>query len=229
MKVVALIPARGSSKGVPGKNIAPILDKPLIAYSIEAALECDGIDSVWVSSDAQSILDVARGYSALNIHERDNELARDSSPITDTIDQIFNLNPEADLLILLQPTSPMRTAEQLSEAIDLLQKSEQANSLISVCGMDDLHPARMYWIKESALDPILPEFETTRRQEIPLAYYRNGSIYLVKRQAFKKSGQIMCPPSIPYVMPTSQLLNIDEPRDLLIAEPLMQAWLNGEL
>lgn len=229
MKTVALIPARGGSKGVPGKNIAPILDKPLISYSIEAALECESIDSVWVSSDAQNILDVARGYEEVNIHERSNELASDSSPITDTIDQIFDLNPDSDFLILLQPTSPMRTAEQLTEAIDLLQKSEQENSLISVCAMDDLHPARMYWIKENSLDPILPEFETTRRQEIPHAYYRNGSIYIVKRQAFKKSGQIMCPPSIPYVMPTSQLLNIDEPRDLLIAEPLMEAWLNGEL
>lgn len=229
MKTVALIPARGGSKGVPGKNIAPILDKPLISYSIEAAIECESIESVWVSSDAQNILDVARGYGEVNIHERSNELASDSSPITDTIDQVFDLNPEADFLILLQPTSPMRTGEQLSEAIDLLQKSEQENSLISVCAMDDLHPARMYWIKENSLDPILPEFETTRRQEIPHAYYRNGSIYIVKRQAFKKSGQIMCPPSIPYVMPTSQLLNIDEPRDLLIAEPLMEAWLNGEL
>ena len=229
MKTVALIPARGGSKGVPGKNIAPILGKPLISYSIEAALECESINSVWVSSDAQNILDVARGYDEVNIHKRSNELASDSSPITGTIDQIFDLNPNADFLILLQPTSPLRTAEQLSEAIDLLQKSEQENSLISVCAMDDLHPARMYWIKENSLDPILPEFETTRRQEIPHAYYRNGSIYIVKRQGFKKSGKIMCPPSIPYVMPTSQLLNIDEPRDLLIAEPLMEAWLNGEL
>ncbi len=231
MKTIALIPARGGSKGIPGKNIARILNKPLIAYSIEAALGCSSIEGIWVSSDSEEILSVAREYENLHIHEREKDLASDSSPITDTIAQIFQLNPSAEALILLQPTSPLRTSNQIAEAIELLNKNSLANSVISVCSMDDVHPARMYWMdnENEAMRSILPEYETTRRQEIPLAYYRNGSIYVVRRKAFETSGKIMISPSLGYVMPSSQLLNIDEPRDLIIAEPLMKAWQEGKL
>lgn len=230
MKVVALIPARGGSKGVPGKNIALVLNKPLIAYSIEAALECESIDEVWVSSDDNQILDVARAYEKVKIHQRDAAIAQDNSPITQTIEAILDLSgSETKYLVLLQPTSPIRSAGQISESIQLLQTSQEANSVISVCAMNDVHPARMYWMNENqpGLQPIMPQFENTRRQEIPTAWYRNGSIYVVKTDAFRRAGTVMAPPSLGYPMPSSQLLNIDEPRDLLIAEVVMKDWIQG--
>lgn len=229
MRVVALIPARGGSKGIPGKNIAPILGKPLIAYSIEVALACSSLESVWVSSDSEEILAVARQYANIQIHQRDPNLAGDTSPITETISQIFQLTPEADALLLLQPTSPIRTAQEIQGCINLLRENPEANSVISVCAMDDVHPARMYWKSGELLESILPEYQTTRRQDIPKAYYRNGSMYLVRREAFDKLGQIMAAPSMGFEMPSAHLLNIDEPRDLLIAEPLMRAWKEGRL
>lgn len=228
MKVIALIPARGGSKGIPKKNIYPILGKPLISYSIEAALGVDILSSVWVSSDSDEILGIAKNYN-VKIHKRNISLATDESPIIDTIKQMFELEEDADALLLLQPTSPIRTSEQIYQCIKLLMSHPKANSIISVCAMDDTHPARMYWENNSELESILPQFETVRRQDIPKAYYRNGSMYLVRRKAFFETGQIMVKPRIGFEMPSSQLLNIDEYRDIIIAEPLIKAWLEGEL
>ncbi len=229
MKAIALIPARGGSKGVPGKNVAPVLGKPLIAYSIEAALQCEAIHEVWVSSDDLQILDVARLYPDVKIHERDPAIARDNSPIGETIEAVLALSDtDVEAVVLLQPTSPIRTSAQIAESMDLLKRNAHANSVISVCAMNDVHPARMYWMKGDApdLQPIMPEFESTRRQDIPPAFYRNGSIYVVRCEAFKQVGTVMASPSLGYLMPASQLLNIDEPRDLLIAEVVMKDWLS---
>lgn len=230
MSNIAIIPARGGSKGVPGKNIKLIDGKPLIAYTIEAALQTKLIDHIIVSSDSEEILSVSADYSDVFIHKRNEEIAGDKSSISETIFAI--LHEYADLaidnIILLQPTSPLRTATQIDEAISRFIDSH-AKSLISVCEMDDVHPARMYWNKEGLLEPIMPEYEQLRRQEIPKALYRNGSIYITDRETFVKTGAIMNKPSIGFIMPYSQLLNIDEPRDLIIAEALVSAWNKGML
>jgi CMP-N-acetylneuraminic acid synthetase len=227
MKTIALIPARGGSKGIIGKNIVDILGKPLIEYTIEAALESKSIDEVWVSSDSEDILKVASQYQEINIHRRSSSLATDTSSINETIFEILNLTKHCDLFVLLQPTSPIRDSTNIDEAVKLLKNNNLVNSLISVCGMDDVHPARMYWMKNFELQPIMKEYESARRQDIPTAYYRNGSIYIVRKEAFMKTNSIIAKPSIGYVMPTSYLLNIDEPRDLIIAEPLIKYWLES--
>jgi CMP-N-acetylneuraminic acid synthetase len=95
--------------------------------------------------------------------------------------------------------------------------------------MNDIHPARMYWKTDKGLSPILVEFEQVRRQDIPPAYYRNGSIYLVRKIAFEQQHSVMVKPTAPYVMPLDWLLNIDEPRDVIIAEALIPAWKKGLL
>ena len=95
--------------------------------------------------------------------------------------------------------------------------------------MKDVHPARMYWKERNTLEPIMREYEQIRRQDIPDAYYRNGCIYLVKRDALVGQRQIMAKPILGYQMPSTWLLNIDEPRDLIIAEALLPKWEQGEL
>ncbi len=228
MKVIAIIPARGGSKGVPGKNKRLIDGKPLIGYTIEAALQSKLLSQIWVSSDDPEIISITRQYAGIKIHERDGSLATDQSPVADTVKEIIKLT-DCDAIMLLQPTAPIRTSENIDEAIGLLQASVEINSVISVVAMSDIHPARMYWRKESVLTSILPEFEQARRQDIPPAYYRNGSIYLVRKEAFEQYHSVMVKPTIPYIMPLDWLLNIDEPRDIIIADALIPAWKKGLL
>lgn len=232
MNTIAIIPARGGSKGVPGKNIAPILGKPLLLYTIEAALESKLLSEIWVSSDDENILQVANTVEGVRLHQRDAVLAQDHSQIADTLVAILKNYGEADrpdALMLLQPTSPIRESFHIDNAIKSLQANGEMNSLISVCAMDDVHPARMYWKHNSELKPILPRYEQHHRQDIPPAYYRNGTIYLVRTEVFLASRSLMVKPTLGFEMPETLLLNIDTPRDLLIAEPLIKAWKNGTL
>lgn len=230
MKVLAIIPARKGSKGVPGKNKAQILGKPLITYTIEAARKSELITDICVSTDDEFIHELTNNYRDIKLHKRDESLASDKSPIVDTVVEILNwIGSEYDAIMVLQPTSPLRTSNNIDESIKLLESQEKTNCVISVCEMQDVHPARMYWLDGGHLNSILPEFQTVRRQEIPSAYYRNGSIYIVRAESFLKKNSFMIPPITPYVMPTSWLVNIDEPHDLIIAEALMDKFMKGEL
>lgn len=229
MNVICLIPARGGSKGIPGKNMISILGKPLISYSIELALNIKQISSIWVSSDDQKILDFAGMFERVKVHKRDPQLASDTSPVSETILEIFKLESDADALLLLQPTSPIRTVQQIQDCLHILETNFHTNTVVSVCEMDDLHPARMYWEQNGVLNGILPKFETARRQDIPVALYRNGAIYLIRKGPFFETKKVINHPVVGYKMPYAQLLNIDEPRDLVIAEPIMKAWQSGLL
>lgn len=232
MHTIAIIPARGGSKGVPGKNIKTILGKPLILYTIETALQSNLLSEIWISSDDEKILQIAGSGERVRLHHRNAVLAQDHSPITDTVLAIighYKATNRPDAIMLLQPTSPIREAMHIDDAIRALQERPAMKSLISVCPMDDVHPARMYWKKDEELEPILVNYEQYRRQDIPTAYYRNGSIYLVRTKDFLASHSLMVKPTFAFEMPEATLLNIDTPRDLLIAEPLIKAWKNGTL
>ncbi len=228
MKIIAIIPARGGSKGVPGKNKKHVDGKPLISYSIETALQSKQLAGIWVSSDDPEILQLAGSFPGILLHQREEAIAGDNSPVAETVNAIIRQSG-CDAIMLLQPTAPIRTSENIDEAIRLLDTNKQINSVISVVAMNDIHPARMYWKENGQLISILPEFELVRRQEIPPAYYRNGSIYLVRREAFEKEQSLMVKPTLPYEMPLNWLLNIDEPRDMIIAEALIPAWKKGLL
>lgn len=232
MKVLAVIPGRAGSKGVPGKNSNILDGKPLICYSIEAALESKLITDIVVSSDGEDILNIAESYDSVYCHSRTSDLATDSSPIGDTLVEIINQFEERpEFIVLLQPTSPLRAGRQIDEAIGLLSKTPNCNSVISVIRMDDVHPARMYWIESQAqtLKPIIQEFETARRQDIPPAFYRNGAIYVTRVPQFLESRSVMTGPSCGYEMSGQTWLNIDDKRDVIIAEPLIKAWKAGEI
>ena len=229
MNVLGLIPARGGSKGIPHKNLQTIDGKPLVSYTIEAAKESKKLDSVWVSTDSPDILEIANIYQ-VKIHNRKREHATDTSPVIDTaFDVLIEVEKLPDAVMLLQPTSPIRTGEDIDRAIELLENNHNASSVISVCPMHDIHPARMYWNSRGTLEPILKEYEELRRQDIREAYYRNGSIYLIKLHALQHTKSFMAKPIVPYVMPLSKLLNLDEPHDVIVARALIPAWKKGEL
>lgn len=236
MKIFSIIPARGGSKGIPGKNIKNILGKPLICYSIEAALESKEIGKIIVSSDSEDILEIAQSYSEIILHKRPVDLATDNSPVTLTVQNILDqyqdqllIEKNHDAVMLLQPTAPIRTGSQIDDAINLFRENSRFNSLISVCEMDDVHPARMYWKEQNQIVPILKEYEETRRQEIPTVWFRNGSIYLTRIKTFQENKSLMAKPTMGFPMPASQLLNLDDTRDLVIAEALIKAWKNGQI
>ncbi len=224
INVTAIIPARGGSKGVPKKNKKIIGGKPLIAYTIEAALNSEFLGKIVVSSDDPEIIEIAKQYNGVEIHQREESMATDTSPIGETVYALI-ADDDIDAVMVLQPTAPIRTGENIDEAIQQLNDNNAVNSIISVVEMNDIHPARMYWNQDLSLVPIMPEFEKSRRQDIPTAYYRNGSIYLTRKNAFMAGQSFITKPIMPYIMPFNWLLNIDEPRDILIAEALIPAWI----
>ncbi len=223
IKVLAIIPARKGSKGVPNKNKKKILGKPLISYTIEAALNSKFLDNIYVSSDDKDILKIAKEYGRIKIHDRNPKLALDDSLIGDTVYSIVSkLN--IDAIMLLQPTAPIKTGKNIDDAITILNNDLNIDSVISVVEMNDVHPARMYWKEKKKLNPIIPKLTKLQRQQIPKAYYRNGSIYLIRKEAFMLKKSFFTNSVSPYIMPYNWLLNIDEPRDMIIAESLISAW-----
>jgi CMP-N,N'-diacetyllegionaminic acid synthase len=225
MKILGIIPARGGSKGVPSKNKKIIAGQPLLQYTLEAASASKKLSVVYVSSDDDEILKIAKGYN-FQLHKRQAHLATDESPVTDTVSNILELEKSSiDAIAILQPTSPLRTGSDIDNAIDILEKNQDIQSVISVVPMDDIHPARMYKLNSvNCMEPFVSEYEQARRQEIPLAYYRNGSIYITRLQAFRSNKSMMTKPIKPYIMEFNWLLNIDSPRDVLIAEALIPEW-----
>jgi CMP-N-acetylneuraminic acid synthetase len=138
---------------------------------------------------------------------------------------------EQDLVVLLQPTSPIRTGIQVDEAIRIIQNKTECNSVVSVIRMDDIHPARMYWMNSdhTKMDSILSDYETARRQDIPPAFYRNGAIYIARAKNILEECSMIISPTFGYEMNSQSWLNIDDKRDVIIANSLLKAWKKGFL
>lgn len=227
MDVLGIIPARGGSKGIPGKNMLLIGNKPLIGHSIQTAVESNSLSNIVVTSDDQSILNYASAFG-VTTHLRPAILATDTSPIVETIIEVLKFTEKAnkkayDSIMILQPTSPLRETWHLHEALALLETYRDSNSVISVSSINHPHPARMYEIKKDYLSPLLPEFEELNRQQLPPLYIRNGSIYIVRRNELLKQKKIMIKPAVAYLMDNKYFLNIDEPKDLLLARTIFDS------
>ena len=136
-----------------------------------------------------------------------------------------------DLVVLLQPTSPIRTGNQVDEAIRIIQNNTKCNSVVSVIRMDDIHPARMYWMNSNPtkMYSILSDFETKRRQEIPPAFYRNGAIYIARAKNILEKYSMIINPTYGYEMNSQSWLNIDDKRDVIIANSLLKKKKKGLL
>lgn len=219
-KIVALIPARGGSKGIKNKNIIDLCGKPLISYTIQAALESKYIDKVIVSTDSQEIADVAIKYGAEVPFLRPGELASDTSKTIDAVmhavGELEKRKEEYDILILLQATQPLRTADDINSAIELFIKNK-GQSLVSVSPVED-NPILIRTIDNlGRMNSILPMKSTCRRQDMPLYYRVNGCIYinLISELDLNTSFNDN---KIPYIMPKERSVDIDEIKDLLIAQ-----------
>lgn len=226
MRTLAIIPARGGSKGVPGKNIKNLGGKPLIQHAVDCAFNSLKVTTVVVTSDSDAILDKIIGDKIIKI-KRPDDLAQDNSNVVTAVEHVLIGQADYDVIVLLQPTSPLRTSVQLDELLSKFEENSFLDGVISVVPMNDIHPARMYNLDdENQMHSYLQGGETLRRQDIKPVYYRNGCFYAVRKEAFLKEKTFMVKNKKAYIMDLNWLVNIDEPRDFKIAEILYDDWKN---
>lgn len=222
-RILALIPARGGSKGIPHKNITPLAGEPLIKYSIDAAKQSKYIDYVLVSTDDEEIAQVSKACGAEVPFLRPPELASDTAKTIDAvlhaIETLRKAGETFDSLVLLQPTSPLRTAEDINKAIEAFYQANR-QPVVSVSEVSD-HPILIRTIEQTPegerLKPLLEGSSTVRRQDMPPFYRVNGSIYINPVEGISPTTSFNDNP-IPFVMEKDHSIDIDEPIDLLIAE-----------
>ena len=229
MKILAVIPARGGSKGVPRKNIRTLGDKPLIAWAIDVALAVKPLlHRVIVSTDDQEIAGSAQAYGAEVPFMRPADLAADRSPMIPVLKHAIQFVEEQDQtrldwVLLLQPTAPFRLADDLKNVIELAVQGG-CDSVISVVQVFSTHPILMKKIEDNCLLPFcIEEKEGTRRQDYqPAAYMRNGAIYLTRRDNVMEKSSIWGGHIRPYVMPEERSVNVDSEMDFMLAEFMVQ-------
>lgn len=222
--MIAIIPARGGSKGLPNKNIKPLLGKPLIAYTIEAALNSTEITDVIVSTDNQQIYDLSIELGANETFLRPSELAQDNSLAIDnytyTINKLSKIkNTTIEEFIVLQPTSPLRDHVDIDNAISLFH-TKKADSVVSYT--EELHPIN--WHKhinnELKFENIFPE-NIQNRQENKVSYYPNGAIFVFKFELIK-AMKYYSNNSYAYIMKREKSVDIDNIHDFEYAEFLLR-------
>ena len=229
MEVLGLITARGGSKGVPRKNIKLLLDKPLLAWTVEAALGSRGLSRVLMSTDDVEIADVARTWGAEVPFLRPAALAQDDSSHIGVVTHAIRWleacqHARPDYIMLLQPTSPLRTAEDIDAAIHMAQEGAVV-AVVSVCAALR-HP---YLCKRILTDGTLADFVPIpgdlpylRHQVLPPAYGLNGAIYLNSRESLLRDATFTPPGAVAYIMPPERSLDIDSPWDFHLAELILR-------
>ncbi|MGO4547465.1 acylneuraminate cytidylyltransferase family protein [Paenibacillus sp. 2TAB23] len=221
-KVLAIIPARGGSKGVPGKNIHNLAGKPLIAWTIEEANKSVYIDRAIVSSDDDAIIQAAVAYGGDVPFIRPASLAQDDtsgiSPILHAIDQI----PGYDYVVLLQPTSPLRNYNDIDECIELFVASA-ATAAVSVTKQEK----SPYWMfelnEENRMKPLMGESIVVPRQNLPKVFSLNGAIYISSIEQLKQTESFLTEETVAYVMPTERSIDIDTLTDFRMCEILLES------
>lgn len=229
MKILGLIPARGGSKGVPGKNQKILGGKPLIVYTIDAALESAIIDTLIVSTDDKAIATISKDAGAEVPFLRPDELATDKSPSIDTVMHALYFYEEQniyfDAVCLLQPTNPLRRSKDIIEAITKF-KISGADSLISVREVP--HTYNPHWVFELDEESTYLKIATgekniiPRRQELPKAYHRDGSIYITKTEVLKQTNSLYGEKIAWHISTNQHHVNIDNLDDWNTAEKLLQ-------
>ncbi|QOP40325.1 cytidylyltransferase domain-containing protein [Sulfurimonas marina] len=219
---LAVIPARGGSKRLPRKNVLDLAGKPLIGWSIEAAQKSKYLDALLVSSDDSEILELSKNYGAATLL-RPQELASDTATTFDTLKHAIENSKEYDYIVLLQPTSPLRTAQDIDEAIKLLINKD-ADGIISVCEMEHSPLWSNTLSEDKSMKHFLNEEVLNKRSQDLETYYRlNGAIYIAKIDKFLENGSFFLKNNIfAYEMEQQHSIDIDTKIDFLFAELLLK-------
>ncbi|MCI0627137.1 MAG: acylneuraminate cytidylyltransferase family protein [Acidobacteria bacterium] len=224
MRVLGVIPARGGSKGVPRKNICLVGGKPLLQYTVEAALKARLLSRLIISTDDEQIADVGRKCGAEVPYLRPHHLALDETPTLPVIQHAMGWLEERgdrfDALCLLQPTHPLRQAEDIDACIDLLREAN-VDSVATVIPVPDEH--NPHWVYFRTPDGLLvlstgEETPIARRQELPPAFHREGSVYVVRRDVVMIQASLYGRRLVGYPLRRERSINVDHPEDLIRLE-----------
>lgn len=222
-KLLALITARGGSKGLPRKNVLLAGGKPLIAWTVDAAISAVCVERVVLSSDDHEIMHAARAAGCDVPFCRPAHLASDCATSIDVVLHALDQLPGYKYVVLLQPTSPLRAAADIDAAFELMIDSG-APSCVSVCDVDQ-SPYWMYRVAaDNKLQRLLPEIEgITRRQDLPPIYVLNGAIYIARIDWLRANKSFVSEETIAYLMPKERSLDIDTAEDFEIFRSRIEA------
>ena len=226
-KYLAIIPARSGSKGIKNKNIVKLDKKPLIHYTLKSAIETKAIDKIFVSTDSKDIQELIKNYHPASCPIlRPKNISRDNSRAEDYVDHSLKFlsekeSYEPDIVIILQPTSPLRGSNHIREAVKKFEKNYKiADSLVSVTEVPHLSSPESVMIKKNKY--VLPfdkkNIKKNLRQEKSIFYARNSAIYIFKRDTFLKYGNFYGKNIIHYKMDKFSSIDIDDTDDLSLAE-----------
>jgi CMP-N-acetylneuraminic acid synthetase len=226
-KILAIIPARGGSKRLPRKNILPLLGKPLIQWTSDAALASKYIDTVMVSTDSKEIVEISESCGVSTPYLRSDVLSNDVATsidvVLDVLENYENNNQLFDLVMLLQPTSPLRKCEDIDEAVELfIEKSAHAVVSVAECDHSPL------WSNTLPSDFNLSNFISNevlnkRSQDLPVYYRLNGAIYIFDVEKIRKnSNYLSSPNTFGFVMSKNRSVDIDDEFDFYLAESIIR-------
>lgn len=226
-KVLGLIPARGGSKGLPGKNIQMLCGKPLIAWSIEKALKSKLLDKVVVSTDNLDIANISKKYGAevpfLRPPELATDLATTISVVEHTLDFYKSCNIYFDYMALIEPTSPLREDDDIDKMLLMLDEEKDNYDSIVSLGIVNEHPSIMKQLTDQQIIPFCPELiQTTRRQDNNPAYFPYGVAYIVKTENLLKEKTFYTKRCMGYKIKRYQNYEIDDIYDFLCVEAVMK-------
>ena len=233
-KIIAIIPARGGSKGLPGKNMLELCGKPLVAWTIEQALGSCYIDKVIVSTDSPKIADIAKRYGAEAPFLRPKKLAQDKSPhsvvVLHALDFFEKKGLRFDFVALLEPTSPLRKTKDIDGGIEMLLQDPKAHTVVSVCHVEGQHPE--YVFKIGSMGYIAKfvggRIRLLRRQELTKLYFPEGCFYILRTASYRKFKSQYTPRTLAYPVYRYQSLEVDELADFLQIKALMEHILKGK-
>ncbi len=221
-KFLAIIPARGGSKRLPRKNVLKLNGSPLISHTILAAKQSKYIDSIVVSSEDSEILNISR-EAKVNIVERPMELASDTAITSDVINHVIQNSSKYDYIVLLQPTSPLRIARHIDDAIELCER-KKANAIVSVCEVE--HSPLWSNTLDDSLSMsgfISNHIHNKRSQDLEVYYRLNGAIYICNTDTFLSENRLMVKDNIyAYIMSRRSSIDIDNEIDFLMCECLIK-------
>ena len=233
-KVLAIVPARSGSKGLPGKNSKILAGKPLVQYSLEAGVDSQYIDDVLLTSDCPICMNLANSMGVMVPFSRPASLSGDqvasSSVIIHTVQYLKKQGLEYGILVLLEPTSPLRTASDIDTALEEMM-AVNAKSMVSVCLAEEQHPDMMFKLAAGhRLKPwALAEFEGPRRQDLSKTYFQDGSIYISFIEEYMKLQTFCHTNTAAFEMPKWKSFEVDDLIDFICVEAVMNFKNKDEL
>jgi N-acylneuraminate cytidylyltransferase len=226
VNVLGIIPARGGSKGIPNKNLRELAGKPLLAYTLEAANISGVLDRLVLSTDSEAIADIGRRLGLEVPFLRPANLAEDNSPmlavVQHSVSELEKRGWQAEIIVLLQPTSPFRRGERIRQAVQLLKNSD-SDSVVSVVEIPDLFsPEKAMRIEKGALQFWSPSGQgITRRQQVQPAYAREGTVYACRRDVLMNKGSLYGDKCLPLIVMRDEAMSLDDLDDWQKAESIL--------